>query len=299
MKPAFVALLLLVLNASPAYAFDPDACDACDEADAPAPAPIQIPGGLYRINEVYAGDVVTRAGDLTTYATLTTHRLIDTYARVIETVSTGARSAFDGDAFNGRAALSDGALVAGTYYQNFVFTGAAYVPVSIVFFQDDSELARHASATPTVVDRPGANAAPSSAPVVTAPVGVAPVAVPSTSPRPAALPSLGPVAIGVDPSGGAALLTSLEVARGAAYHLRVNVAGAPLVAWTVVGGTNDAANAGGWHAPDDRLEGQWLRLPAPGTAWDIRLRVRVVGPAGVVEREGTIAIWVRSPAVIE
>jgi hypothetical protein len=113
------------------------------------------------------------------------------------------------------------------------------------------------------------------------------------------------VEIGVDPSGGAALLPSLEVARGAPYALRVNVRGTPvpvvLEAWQLLGGVNDATNAAGWRAASEMLAGSWSRLPPPGQAWSLPLRVRVrvaeEGPA--FERDASVEVWVRSPAVVE
>ena len=40
--------------------------------------------------------------------------------------------------------------MAGTYYENYVLTEAGFIPVSIVFFQDDAELAdlRHERVDP-------------------------------------------------------------------------------------------------------------------------------------------------------
>ena len=38
---------------------------------APDPSPFVVPDGLYLVTDVYAGDVVTRTGDTTTYATNT------------------------------------------------------------------------------------------------------------------------------------------------------------------------------------------------------------------------------------
>ena len=78
----------------------------------------------------------------TTYSTDTEHRTIDTYAKAVDVVRTGERSAFDGTSFNGRGAVSTGEAVAGTYYEDFVWRGDRFVRVNVVFFQDDSELAR-------------------------------------------------------------------------------------------------------------------------------------------------------------
>lgn len=115
---------------------------------APEPAPV-IPQGLYLVTEVYVADIVSVAGPLTTYTTATVVETPGTYARVIDTVGTGTASAYDGSAFNGRTALDDGRGVAGTYYENFVLSNGEFVPVSVVFFQDDSALAAAAPPPPT------------------------------------------------------------------------------------------------------------------------------------------------------
>jgi hypothetical protein len=136
-----------------------------------------------------------------------------------------------------------------------------------------------------------------------------PSATPSASPPPSRAP-VAPrdpisVEIGVDPTGGTALLRSLEVARAAPYALRVNARGTtvPVVleAWQLLGGVNNAANAAGWHAAGERLAGSWSALPAPSQAWSLLLRVRV-RPAGggpAFERDASVDVWVRSPAVVE
>jgi hypothetical protein len=292
MRLAVAALALLIATPSPAYAF------GIKDPDRPPPRrarpltsqPAQLPPGLYRVTDVYVADVVTRAGDLTTYSTTTAHQTTDTYARVLEEVATGMRSRYDGASFNGRAALSDGMPVAGTYYQNYVFDGAGFRPVSVVFFQDDLEVVRRRAAPPSGGSIPPM---PSSSP---------PPQRSTPSPPPAArpLPTVGPITIGVDPSGGAGALDRIEVARGARYAFRVNARGpARLVAWAIVAGVNDAYNAPGWHDATEALSGQWLRLAVPGRSWELTLRVRVATPAGLIERDGLIAVWVRSPAVVE
>ena len=310
MKRLIAAFVITVAFASPAAAYvpnDPDRPSArLSAAPTPAPAsPVQMPGDraqeplpldLYRVTDVYVAAVVTRSGDLTTYSTATRHEDTDTYARVLDRVGTGASSVYDGAAFNGRAVLSDGQAVAGTYYQNYVFDGAAYRPVSIVFFQDDSELARRRAApTPAAIAMPGR--IPARPPQLDPAASSRPV---PQSPAPLPLPTLGPLPIGVDPTGGVAVLDRIEVARGARYSLRVNVRGAAsLLAWSLVAGYDDAVNPAGWHAATEALEGQWLRLPSPAQPWNLTVRVRVRAASGVVEREGTIAVWVRSPAVVE
>jgi hypothetical protein len=144
-----VVLAVMVCAGRPAFAWDP----ADERAPAGAPAP---PDEIYLVTDAYAGDAVTRDGPLTTYSTETVHEITGSYARLLEHVGTGASSAYDGAAFNGRASLTDGRAVAGTYYENYVFTGDGFVAVSVVFFQDDSEIARRSRTVP---------AAPRSAPV--------------------------------------------------------------------------------------------------------------------------------------
>lgn len=306
MRKLLFVLTLLSWGASPALAYDPEARRADREPEPPR-AIVQIPPGLYRVTEVYVGDVVTRVGDVTTYTTETEHRVIDTFARVLGAVGTGERSLFDGRAFNGRTAMSDGQLVAGTYYENYVQGDAAFMPVSVVFFQDDAEIARRRAARPS----PPTARTPPPRPPTSNPL---PLAVPPWPPSPptpappvpAPLPPLPSVRVGVDPSGGPALLPSLEVARGQRYALRVNVLGAPLPvsleSWSLEGGVDDAANPGGWQAADATLAGLWFRLPPPGASWtlSLRVRVRVLEPARrTFEVTAPISIWVRSPAVVE
>ncbi|MDP9264945.1 MAG: hypothetical protein M3O91_02325, partial [Chloroflexota bacterium] len=122
--------------AEPAPAFGLDQRIAAGRRD--------IPPDVYLVTETYAGDEIVRDGALTTYRTVTASETPGTYARALDTVATGVPSAYDGAAFNGRATLSDGRAVAGTYYQTFLLTDERLVPVSVVFFQDDSELASRA-----------------------------------------------------------------------------------------------------------------------------------------------------------
>src|SRR5947209_12514808 len=104
--------------------------------------PFIAPAGIYYVTDTYVADVVTTNGPLTTSSTETVHESTGSYARVLGDVGTGDESVFDGTSFNGRARLTDGREVAGTYYENYVLTADGFVPVSVVFFQDDAELAR-------------------------------------------------------------------------------------------------------------------------------------------------------------
>ena len=296
MRCALLAVALLIARPMPAYASLPPE-DRGARVPTPTAAPAQLPPDLYRVTEVYVANVVTRVGDNTSYSTATQHQVTNTYARVLDQVGTGSRSAYDGAAFNGRAILSNGTPVAGTYYQNYIFDGTTYRPVSIVFFQDDSEVARRrAQRAPLPTPAPVVRLPAASPTALPAPRPVVPPATPRVTPA----ASVGPITIGVDPTGGGAVLDRVEVARGATYALRVNIRGAgTLLSWMVVAGVNDASNAPGWHDPNAPLAGQWLRLAPPAQPWTIALRARVATPAGVVERDGSIAVWVRSPAVVE
>src|SRR5207245_4944604 len=98
--------------------------------------------GTYNFTNTYVAYLDTSNGPLTTYSTATVHESTGSYARALDTVGTGTSSAFDGSAFNGRRTLGDGRSVAGTYYENYAFIDGGFVPVSVVFFQDDAELAR-------------------------------------------------------------------------------------------------------------------------------------------------------------
>src|SRR5881394_4676706 len=148
---AAATLALLLLMSSPALAWDPfrERSEPPVPAREPDPAPfVAPPPGIYYVTDTYVADVVTSSGPLTTYSTATIHESTGSYARVLDIVGTGASSAFDGSAFNGRRTLGDGRSVAGTYYENYALTDGGFVPVSIVFFQDDAELARLLAATP-------------------------------------------------------------------------------------------------------------------------------------------------------
>jgi len=154
--PTIVATALLMVPASPAAAWDPDETAGVPFEPVPFVLPeagpfersdaVPVPAGIYLVTDAYAGDYVSWDGPVTTYGTATVHGPTDTYARVIDTVATGTGSTFDGTAFNGRAALTDGRSVAGIYYENFFRTDAGFVSFGIVFFQDDAETAAPAEA---------------------------------------------------------------------------------------------------------------------------------------------------------
>ena len=122
-RSAATALALILVWSSPALARDPFREDRHPEPArlerAPDPAPFIVPPGVYYVTDTYVADVVTSSGPLTTYSTTTIHESTGSYARVLDTVGTGASSVYDGRAFNGRRALGDGRLVAGTYYERY------------------------------------------------------------------------------------------------------------------------------------------------------------------------------------
>jgi hypothetical protein len=273
---------LLILWSSPALAREPFGEEPRSEPAPPGadsdPAPfIAPPPDLYYVTDTYVADVVTSNGPLTTYSTTTVHESTGSYARVLETVGTGEPSAYDGSAFNGRRGLADGRLVAGTYYENYVLTADGFVPVSIVFFQDDAELAHLLDVTP----RRTATTAP-----------------PSTS-----SPSREQIRPGLSLLPVSSPLARLEVLRGRAVALWprafVDDGEVPVRSWTVIAGdAGEAVALGGSGAVPFRSS--WRRLAPPGAAYELVFRVEVETPAtGRRTVDTAIAIAVRSPALVD
>lgn len=303
-KIAAATLALLLLESAPALAWDPFR----ERPDPPAPVrdpdPLPLvapPPGIYFVTDTYVADVVTSSGPLTTYSTTTIHESTGSYARVLDIVGTGASSVFDGRAFNGRRTLGDGRAVAGTYYQNYALIGGQFVPVSVVFFQDDAELARIlAASTPTPAPvakaaaastpaRPGAITCCSSAPSAATPVPVA-------TPRPAS-----PIRPGVSLVPTSVPLSSIEVlrARAVALWLRAFVDGreVPVVSWTLLSGDpgETLATSGPGGVP---FRASWSRLAPAGAAYDLVFRLEVETPdSGRRSADAAIAVVVRSPAL--
>jgi hypothetical protein len=268
---------------------------------APTPDPFAfiVPDGLYYVIDTYVADVVSTSDATTTYSTTTVHESTGSYARVIDTVDTGATSAFDGLAFNGRGTLRDGRPLAGTYYETFVQTTSGYVPVSIVFFQDDSEtrrLAAGSSPSPSpVTPRPTTPSLPSMALGPSrAPVRPGPSSQPSTVP---VAPSLR-AGIALAPDGPT--LASAEVLRGRLTYFwpRVfaNDVAVPVRSWRLLSAAPDRvyANTGGIEP----LAAQWIQMPAPDVHWPLRFEIFTEGaPKEPIEAQ--ITITVRSPALIQ
>lgn len=297
---------------------------AWEPAPPPPPVPLVpvVPEGIYYVTEVYVADVVSVSGAVTTYTTATVSDTPGTYARVADTVGTGSGSAFDGTAFNGRATLDDGRQVAGTYYENFILSNGTFVPVSIVFFQDDSAVAAGATPVPTpaptapppaatptpapaVAPTPAPTTAPAPTPVPTA--WVAPIVhLPSWTPPPAAtaappaprVPVLRP-GVADSPLGDPAF--SLEVLRGRAASLWIRAladgVAVPVTSWRVSGGEHTALGSVSGGA-DDPFRARWDAVTPPGGAWTLRVEATVAVAGISYPTGGDITVVVRSPALI-
>jgi hypothetical protein len=300
------ALAFVLVCSSPARARDPFGDEGRSEPVPPEggldPAPfIAPPPDLYYVTDTYVADVVTTSGPLTTYATTTVHESTGSYARVLETVGTGASSVYDGSAFNGRRSLADGRLVAGTYYENYVLTEGGFVPVSIVFFQDDAELAR-LLATPTP---PGKVIVPPSPSVAAAATRQSPASCcVATPPGALAIPTptpIKPIRPGISLLPVSAPLSTVEVLRGRAVALFprafIDDREVPVRSWTVIDGEAGEALASGGSGGVP-FRSSWRRLAPPGVAYQIVFRIDVDTPeTGHRTVNGTIAVVVRSPAL--
>ena len=311
MKRLAAALLLAtaLVPANAAYArepFEDGSPPVPPIVPIPDPVAFVVPAGLYYVTDTYVADVVATSDATTTYSTTTVHESTGTYARVVDSIGTGAASAFDGTAFNGRGSLTDGRALAGTYYENFVLTSDGYVPVSIVFFQDDSETRRRAAlsspppATPTPT-APTATPAATTAPVV-GPSTLRGFPTPTPFPRPQG-PST-PVAptlragIALAPDGPA--LATAEVLRGRLIHFWprafANDVAVAIRSWRLLSAQPDYASAAAGGV--EPLAAQWLRMPAPDVRWSLRFEIFTeIAPTERLEAE--IAITVRSPALID
>lgn len=309
---ALVAVTLVLFPAAPAAGWD-----AGDEdeplgvpfepppfelpADIPSSGPFDAPPGIYAVTDAYAGDYVVRDGAVTTYGTATVHGPTDTYARVIDTVATGTGSVFDGSAFNGRSALTDGRPVAGTYYESFFLTDAGYVSLGIVFFQDDAEIARSLrTSVPPVTPTP-----PLPAPAGLGPGPSSPV--PALWPQPSAAP-VGAVVPQIEVPGRSPVLTPpavtsspdllagrpIEVLRG--RRIEIWLSGLPAgTSWRAVPG--EATVLGSREgAADEPFVARWDRLAAPGATWPLRFEI---AGDGIPSRTVLIDVTVRSPGLVE
>lgn len=296
----FVVLALLSgTNADAREPFEEERPVAPPVAPAPDGVAFVVPPGLYYVTETYVGNVIEIAGPTTTYSTTTVHESTGSYARVIDTVQSGASSAFDGLAFNGRGTLGDGRALAGTYYENFVLTASGYVPISIVFFQDDSET-RRGGASPS--PSPAA-IVPTAAPVpTTSPIVARPSVTAAPTPRPTrAMPSPRPTyraGVALAPDGP--LLASAEVLRGRAVQFwpraLANDVPVRVRSWRLLSAAPDRTWGG--EGSTGPFVAQWIRMPTPSVPWTLRFELFI--DASPSERlEAQIAITVRSPALVD
>ena len=255
----------------------------------PEPAPVAPPPGIYLVTDTYAGDSVTRTGPITTYSTETVHESTGSYARVLESVGTGGPSAYDGAAFNGRASLTDGRAVAGTYYENYIPSDGGFLPVSVVFFQDDSEIARASSTTQPPATTHRSQPAATPAPVI-----------PSPPPTRIVVPLVdredpSPVAPAPSPAHAAALLPdrSIEVLRG--RRTTVSFSGVDVRSWRFLSGEAVSLGALAGSAGDPFVA-RWDRLPPPTETWVIRF---LVDYADGTRHERVLRVAVRAPGLVE
>jgi len=310
---ARLAVVIALLTSSSADAREPFESERQTPPPvAPSPDPVAfvVPAGLYFVTDTYIGDAVTTAGATTTYSTTTVHESTGTFARVIDAVDTGASSAFDGQAFNGRGVLTDGRALAGTYYENFVLTADGYVPVSIVFFQDDSETRRREafpspSPSPAETTAPPTTLAPSVGSVAARGTATpAPSAETTTPIGPARPTPIAPVrptlraGIALAPDGPT--LAAAEVLRGRLVQFwpRAFADGiaAPLRSWRLLSAEPDRISA--TLGRTEPFAAQWIRMPAPGARWTLRFEIFTeLAPAERLEAQ--ISISVRSPALID
>lgn len=301
---AFTLLSSMYANARDPFADESHSSPPIVEQSADA-APFVVPAGIYYVTDTYVGDVVATLGGTTTYSTTTVHESTGTYARVIDTVDTGASSRFDGSSFNGRGALTDGRALAGTYYENFVLTSSGYVPVSIVFFQDDSE-SRRRGAVGSPTPAPSAPPATSTLTATAAPAGnvVASrrVATPAPSFKPAApiAPPAPRLRAGVALAPDGPTLASAEVLRGRLVHFwpRVfaNDVAVPVRSWRLLSAQPDRVSADSGNS--EPLAAQWIQMPGPGVRWSLRFEISA-DLAPTERLEAQIAVTVRSPALID
>ena len=284
------AMWLVVAGAQPALGWDPYADPPLTTVPpvswTPEPAPVVPSPGIYLVTDTWAGDTVLTAGPVTTYSTDTVHQTTGSYARVLDIVGTGGPSVFDGAAFNGRASLTDGRPVAGTYYENYILTDVGFVPVSVVFFQDDSEIARAMREAGAVrpVPAPGSPFAPVLLPGLGAAGAIAPT-VDRGRPSP-----------GVPPRPRSSVLLqdrAVEVIRGRRTTLWLS--GADVRGWRFLSGEAVALGplAG---ASGEPFVARWDRLAPPNATWIVRF---LIDYADGGSHELTVRVAVRAPGLVE
>jgi hypothetical protein len=242
------------------------------------------------VTDTWAGDTVITAGPVTTYSTDTVHQTTGSYARVLDIVGTGGSSVFDGAAFNGRTSLTDGRPVAGTYYENYILTDGGFVPVSVVFFQDDSEIARAMREAGAARPLP----APGSA--------FAPVVLPGLGPGSGAASAITPIVDrerpwpSLPPRPRPAVLLqdrAVEVLRG--RRTTLSLSGADVRGWRFLSGEAVALGplAGG---PAEPFVARWDRLAPPNATWVVRF---LIDYADGTSHELALRVAVRAPGLVE
>ena len=292
-------------------------------AIAPDPEAERIALGLHQVSEAWLGHVVTTAGPVTTFSSSSVAMDTGTSARLVASVGTGESSGYDGLLSGGRMSLSDGRLVKGDVYANYLWNGYEWVLDRYVFFQDDLEIARAAqvtaepvpTSTPPPATPPPVHASPTPAttaptPVTSAPAFVAPLIgdVPSA---PAAVPPPGgtsqpvtrTILAGIALAPQAEPLGRVEVLRGRSVPLwvRATTDGMParVVSWRLVSGeliTLGPVSGSG----DEPLVATWRSITAPGTAFAVRLRATIDVPGDVPQEvDAVIDVIVRSPGLVE
>lgn len=307
---------------------EPPAALAQPVAPPPAPGALAAEMGLHAVEIVWAGDLVTQEGPITTYTTSTVQQHPGTYATIVASVATGETSAYDALVFNGRMTLSDGRPVKGDVYANYVWDGYGFVIDRYVFFQDDLEVARLnapiPSPPPTPIAIPGPVPLPAATGAVIPAIGPVPTAAPTATPvaPQAAAPSppsgSGPLPqsptgsmprVARDVSAGVALapqgdpLGRIEVLRGRRVHLwiraTVDRAPATVISWRLVAGEVTAIGAVSGSG-DEPLVAMWEALPPRGAAFTVRFAVTVDVPGeGSRAVDAAIDVAIRSPALVE
>jgi hypothetical protein len=313
LRSVALAFVLSLAFAVPAVAWDPFAGNDDDTpTQSPDPAPYIAPGpapmsevtpppGVYYVTDTYVGNVVATSGLVTMYTTATVHQSTGSYARVLEVVGTGMASQYDGRSFNGRGRLGDGRLVAGTYYENYVATATGFEAVSIVFFQDDAEIARLAAQAPaspaptTSTARARTIGSSPAIPIRCCGVGDPPV---GASPAPTGRP-IRPVISFLPVS---APLAHIEVLRGRAVALWLRAfVGEREVSvrqWTLLSGdAGDAVALSGDGATPFRTA--WTKLAPPGSAYELRFLIEAETESGRQATTTGMSVLVRAPALTE
>ena len=265
---------------------------AADELDAGSggastSTPLVVPPGLYLVTDIYAGSVVSTYGATTVYSTVTVRATPGTYARLLAVVGTGVSSAYDGRSFNGRGRLADGRLIAGAYYETYVLTAGGFVPVNVVFFQDDSE-------TRTLVAPTPSSAVATSQPLLATPQPT--INPPTPTPTPPTMPPIPVVAAAVALAADGPSLAAIDVLRGRVVHLwpRVFVDGRPAAArsWRLVSGSADQLSrvSGAGSEPADVA---WL-APVSSTLM-FEVTDAIYGRTAIA----SLVVSVRSPALVQ